>query len=70
MLVLSVKKNGYVQLGADITVRVVASDGPVKLGFEAPSDIKILRDTLWERQEREKQKKAALSDQFNSTEDN
>ncbi len=49
MLVLSRKINEKIRIGADIVISVVAvSDTQIKIGIEAPTSIKILRDELYE----------------------
>jgi len=59
MLILTRKIEEAVTLsapgGPDITVRVLGfpSPGEVRLGFDAPSDVKILRDNAKLRKERE-----------------
>lgn len=47
MLILSRKEGEGVNIGDDIHVKVVEiNNGVVKLGFEAPEEIMILRDEL------------------------
>ncbi len=47
MLVLSRKECEKIQLGNDITLTVVKVSGDkVRLGIEAPSSVKVLRDEL------------------------
>lgn len=47
MLILTRKEGEGVKIGDDIYVKVVeASNGVIKLGFEAPADTIILRDEL------------------------
>lgn len=47
MLVLSRYKNEKVQIGNDITVKILSiEDGKVRLGFDAPKEIPILRCEL------------------------
>ncbi len=49
MLVLSRKVNEKIRIGADIVISIVAvSDTQIKIGIEAPTSIKILRDELYE----------------------
>lgn len=53
MLVLSRKKNERIKLGDDITICVVAIRGDkVRLGFEAPDDLRIHRLEVYEAIER------------------
>lgn len=50
MLVLSRKQNEKIRIGSDIIVHIIStSENQVKIGIEAPGDIKILRDELYER---------------------
>lgn len=50
MLVLSRKPAESIQIGSDIRVIVVSvSNGRVKLGFEAPDDVRILRSEVKDR---------------------
>ncbi len=47
MLILSRKDGQSINLGDDIVVKVIESSrGVVKLGFEAPDDVMILRSEL------------------------
>jgi carbon storage regulator len=49
MLVLTRKTSQVIKLGADITITVVrTSQGSVRLGIEAPPDIRIARAELGE----------------------
>jgi carbon storage regulator len=49
MLVLSRKINEKIRIGSDIIISVVAvSDNQIKIGIDAPTSIKILRDELYE----------------------
>ena len=48
MLILSRRSGQSVRIGDSISVTVTAIDGQfVRLGFEAPSSYRILRDELW-----------------------
>ena len=48
MLVLSRKKDQEIVIGDDVVVKVLEIRGDrVKLGFDAPSDVKIYRKELW-----------------------
>lgn len=50
MLVLSRQRDEAVLIGDDITVKVVDIRGDkVRLGFEAPADVKIHRKEVWLR---------------------
>ena len=47
MLILSRKENESITIGDDIIIKVVSIDkGSVKLGFEAPPEMLILRQEL------------------------
>lgn len=47
MLVISQKKGEKIHIGRDITITILeSSTGKVRLGIEAPSSIKIVRDSL------------------------
>jgi len=49
MLILSRKKNEKIRIGTDIVVQVLSiSESQVKIGIEAPSSVKILRDEIYE----------------------
>ncbi|MFO8049240.1 MAG: carbon storage regulator CsrA [Desulfosudaceae bacterium] len=50
MLVLTRKLNEKIRVGNDIVVTVIQIDkGSVKLGFEAPPDVAIHRDEVYEK---------------------
>ncbi len=49
MLVLSRKLNEKIRIGSDVVLTIVSvSENSVKIGIEAPNNIKILRDELYE----------------------
>lgn len=49
MLILSRKQNEKIRIGSDITINVLAiSDTQVKIGIDAPSNVKILREEIYE----------------------
>lgn len=55
MLVLSRKKDGAIKIGDDITLYVVEIRGDkVRLGFEAPNEVPIHRQEVYEAIQREK----------------
>jgi len=59
MLVLARKEEESIVIGENIVVKVIAvENGGVKLGIEAPNDVKILRSELIE--EVKEQNRAAL----------
>ena len=50
MLILSRRIGEIVHVGPDITVRVLGiQNGQVKLGFDAPADVNIVRSELIDR---------------------
>lgn len=51
MLILKFRRGEHALIGSDIKVVVLDIDarGQVKLGFEAPKDINVLRGTLAEK---------------------
>jgi len=50
MLVLSTIEGGKVHIGDDIIITLVkAANGKARIGFEAPDDVKILRDSVKKR---------------------
>ncbi|MCU7497459.1 MAG: carbon storage regulator [Ignavibacteria bacterium] len=50
MLILSRKLNDEIRINGDIVIKIVAlSDNQVKIGIDAPSDIKILRGEVYEK---------------------
>ncbi len=47
MLVLTRKKNELIQIGNQIVVKVISTGrGKVKLGIDAPADVRVLRAEL------------------------
>lgn len=47
MLILTRKRDGVIQIGEDVVVRVMRTGkGSVKIGIEAPPHVKILRGEL------------------------
>lgn len=47
MLVLTRKKDETVHIGTDIVIKVIATGrGKVKLGIEAPAEVRVLRGEL------------------------
>ena len=50
MLVLTRKSGEALRIGPDVRIRVlVTARGQVRLGVEAPSDLLVLRDELYEQ---------------------
>jgi carbon storage regulator CsrA len=50
MLLLSVKEGDYIMLGEDIKVKIIGGSHISKLGIEAPKDIQIKRQAVYERE--------------------
>ena len=47
MLVLTRKQNEMIQIGENIVVKVIqAGKGKVKIGIDAPSDVRVMRGEL------------------------
>ena len=56
MLVLSRKERQRIRLGDDITVTIVRLAGDqVRLGIDAPREIRVLRDELQPHEEKKEQ---------------
>lgn len=50
MLVLSRKLNEKIRIGNDIIINVLAiSENQIKLGIEAPTDVRIYREEIYEK---------------------
>ncbi|MCA9040966.1 MAG: carbon storage regulator [Planctomycetaceae bacterium] len=61
MLVLTRKKTEMIQIGENIVVKVIRTGkGHVKLGIEAPADVRVLRAELCEEPAEADQTEAAL----------
>ena len=56
MLVLSRKHNESVMIGDNIRITIVRirSDGKISLGFEAPKDVVILRQEIFDKENKGK----------------
>ena len=49
MLVLTRKQKEKIRIGSNIIINIISiSENQVKIGIEAPSDIKILREEIYE----------------------
>lgn len=51
MLVLSRKRSESIQIGDNVFIKVIktgADGGPVKIGIDAPDDVRIVRSELLE----------------------
>jgi carbon storage regulator len=63
MLILSRKKGEAISIGKDIIVRVIGIEGDnIKLGIDAPKDMKILRTELYEEIIEENREAANISE--------
>lgn len=50
MLVLTRKNKEKIRIGTDIVVTIITTaDNQVKIGIEAPDDVKILREELYQK---------------------
>lgn len=50
MLILTRKLNEEIRINGDIVIKIVTlSDNQVKIGIEAPADVKILRGEVYEK---------------------
>ncbi len=50
MLVLSRKLNEKIRIGNDIIINVLAiSENQIKIGIEAPNDVRIYREEIYEK---------------------
>jgi carbon storage regulator CsrA len=50
MLLLSVKEGDYIMLGEDIKVKIIGGSHISKLGIEAPKNIQIKLQAVYERE--------------------
>lgn len=64
MLVLTRKKNEMIRIGNDIVVKVISTGrGKVKLGIQAPSNVRVLRAELVNAIGRQQQSPGCPTDQ-------
>jgi len=50
MLVLTRKENEKIRIGSDIIIKIIdISDNQIKIGIEAPREVTILREEVYER---------------------
>lgn len=60
MLVLSRKPSEKVMIGKDITVTILSIQGRnVRIGFDAPDEVEVDREEIFNRKENDKRKKVA-----------
>ena len=60
MLILTRRPGEVVNIGHDVTVKVLGfHGGQVKLGFEAPKDVEIHREEVYERIKKEREESGA-----------
>lgn len=60
MLVLSRKPLEKIMIGKDVTLTILSINGKsIKLGFEAPTDVEIDREEIFEKKLNEYKKKVA-----------
>ena len=68
MLVLGRKTNESIMIDDDIVVTILGVDGDrVKIGIKAPSQVRILRQELYETVKAENLRAANLSEQLSDT---
>ena len=61
MLILSRKLNECIMIGDKITIKVIANqEGQVKIGIDAPSDVKIYRKEIYDIIQQSNQQAAAV----------
>ncbi len=64
MLILTRKKDEAIRIGDDIVITVVAVEkNSVRIGIEAPKELRILREELAQAIEEENQKAAEKADE-------
>jgi carbon storage regulator len=56
MLVLTRKPGELLRIGDDVTVKIISIAGnQVRIGIEAPHDVAVHRQEIWERIQRERE---------------
>lgn len=57
MLVMSHHTDDIIHIGDDIQIKIIRCEGGrVKIGYAAPADVRILRDKLKQREDRERER--------------
>jgi carbon storage regulator CsrA len=49
MLLLSVKEGDYIMIGDDIMVKIIGGSNVSKIGVEAPKNVTVRRQVVYER---------------------
>lgn len=50
MLAMGRKPGEYIMIGDDIMVKVISTDGMLRLAIDAPKDVRIRRGEVYERE--------------------
>ncbi len=67
MLILSRKVNEKIKIGEDITLTILEVRGDqVKIGVEAPKDVKVFRQEVYESIQKENQAAAKMPDDIST----
>ncbi|MDR3310059.1 MAG: carbon storage regulator [Oscillospiraceae bacterium] len=53
MLLLSVREGDYIMIGGNIKVKIIGGSSVSKIGIEAPKDISVKRQSVYERENAE-----------------
>lgn len=55
MLILTRRTGESIKIGENVTVTILrVRDGQIRIGIEAPRDVPVDREEIWERKEAEK----------------
>ena len=61
MLVITRKRSQFIRIGQDVTIKVIRTGkGAVKIGIDAPQDVRVLRGELIEFEEEAETEKTAM----------